>query len=182
MSELVFDKDGRQVWLESLEPPYRLSLPFPMGPYVCLLWANVPNVPADQRRRLCTELIASGCRYLVCGGHECEAWHDTADDAYLAVDPSGVSPDVHVMTTWHEGEPLKDVVFFFLNCADDGLSHRRHLILQIGHDPRHAKTVSELVTKHRFNDELPNYSINPAAGGTAPAESPRRALARRGLC
>jgi len=29
--------------------------------------------------------------------------------------------------------------------------------------------------------EQPNYSINPAAGGTAPAESPRRALARRGL-
>ena len=28
----------------------------------------------------------------------------------------------------------------------------------------------------------PNFGINPAAGGTAPAESPRRALARRGLC
>ena len=29
---------------------------------------------------------------------------------------------------------------------------------------------------------LPNYSINPAAGGTALANSPRRAFARRGLC
>ena len=27
-----------------------------------------------------------------------------------------------------------------------------------------------------------NTGLNPAAGGTAPAESPRRALARRGLC
>ena len=27
-----------------------------------------------------------------------------------------------------------------------------------------------------------NYRLNPAAGGTAPAESPRRAFARRGLC
>jgi len=28
----------------------------------------------------------------------------------------------------------------------------------------------------------PNYSINPPAGGTVPADSPRRAFARRGLC
>ena len=34
----------------------------------------------------------------------------------------------------------------------------------------------------RVNYEPPNYSMNPAAGGTAPAKSPRRAYARRGLC
>jgi len=166
MSELLLKRGSKQVWLETLEPPFLFALPFPVGPFACMLWAE-RGIPAEHRRALCDQLLTSGCRYVVCGGIECEAWHDTADDSYRVIDPTGEASEALVMTTWHEGEPAKDVMFFLLNCTSFGDHNFEHyLILQIGRDLRQAKKLSTLAGKHRFEDDAAQQAHQPAGRRT----------------
>ncbi len=82
------------------------------------------------------EQIATGCRYVVCGGVESEAWEDAADDAYLAEDsPEPVSDELFVMTTSHPGEPADEAAFFFVHntrFGDHDFAH--HPVLMVGED------------------------------------------------
>lgn len=58
-------------------------------------------------------LVASGCRYLLAWGRECESWHDAFDDA--ADEAHGydeIAPEQAVMSTWHEDEDLDEVFWF----------------------------------------------------------------------
>ena len=58
-------------------------------------------------------LVASGCRYMLAWGQECEAWHDAVDDANLeAFDYEEVPEDRVVMTTWHEDDDMEEVFWF----------------------------------------------------------------------
>ncbi len=56
-----------------------------------------------------------------------------------------------VMTTWHENEPLEDVVDFFLTSTDFG-SHEfsNYLVLVVGHDETTGSRLRELVKKRGF--------------------------------
>jgi hypothetical protein len=63
-------------------------------------------------------LVASGCRYMMAWGTECSAWDDAVDDANLAkFDYEQIPDDAHVMTTWHENQPLSEVFWFAVHCA-----------------------------------------------------------------
>ena len=57
-------------------------------------------------------LADSGCLYMMAWGKDCESWHDSVD---LARDQFGygeIPDDKFIMTTWHDDEPLKEVVWF----------------------------------------------------------------------
>jgi hypothetical protein len=58
-------------------------------------------------------LVASGCRYLLAWGKDCEAWHDMVDDAALEAFDYEDVPDEHkVIATWHEDEDREEVFWF----------------------------------------------------------------------
>lgn len=58
-------------------------------------------------------LVRSGCRYLMAWGVQCGDWHDDVDVTNLMrFDFGDVPDDDHIMTTWHEDEPLKEVFWF----------------------------------------------------------------------
>jgi hypothetical protein len=65
------------------------------------------------RSRACEWLVRSGCLYFIAWGDECEAWHDSADDANIAEFEGGEIPDNRfVMTTWHSSESLSEALWF----------------------------------------------------------------------
>jgi hypothetical protein len=58
-------------------------------------------------------LVASGCRFMLAWGKDCDAWQDMVDDANLeAFDYEDVPEQNVVMTTRHEDEEREEVFWF----------------------------------------------------------------------
>jgi hypothetical protein len=87
---------------------------------------------------VCRWLVASGARYVMAWGLECEAWHDAVDEAFLeATDYEDVSDEQMVVSTWHDDEDLADVFWFAKNRANyPALELNTTLILHIADAPR----------------------------------------------
>ena len=132
------------LWLGQLAHPLLFSSPFGDQDFVLLLVIADPAITDDDRNALSKEIVRQGCRYAVCTGDQCSKWHDSIDLAYLATSPDFSPPDDRfVMTTWHEDEPLEDVIFFFRNCtAFDYFTPRHYLALILGEDEKMRETVS----------------------------------------
>lgn len=131
----------RAFFLHALQPGDDLAPPFAGEPYAALVWATQPTTDA-QKHRIAHALIASGCRYVVCGGAQCEAWEEAADDAYLLQD---LPEDDVVMTTSHRGEPPDDVVFYLANATRMHRDFSRYLVLVVGPDEPVQERLTELV-------------------------------------
>ena len=88
-------------------------------------------------------LIASGCRYIVADGTECERWHDIADEQFLAQFPTEPERDANfVMTSWHPAESPKDgILFLVYGTSFEEHDFKEFLVLQFGDD---AMVESEL--------------------------------------
>jgi hypothetical protein len=128
--ERVATAGERQVWLHELARPYRLETPFPGEEYVCILFANDETITPEEQEAISEQLVATGCRYAVCAGHRCSTWDDSVDLAYLATDESFSPPDeTFVTTTWHEGEPIEEVLHFGFNLTG---AFTRFLVLLVG--------------------------------------------------
>lgn len=77
-------------------------------------------VTTEWRDRVSEWLVRSGCLFMLAWGHECSLWDDSVDYANLDQFEFGEIPDEKfVMTTWHESEPLAEVLRF----AADGAAH-----------------------------------------------------------
>jgi hypothetical protein len=64
-------------------------------------------------------LVESGCLYMLAWGEDCSSWDDSVDWAILEEFSYGDIPDGRdVMTTWHENEPLEQVFWFAMHCAN----------------------------------------------------------------
>lgn len=136
----------RAFFLRVLAPGEALDPPFEGTPYPALVWATQP-IPDEQKRRIADALITGGCRYVVCGGAEADAWEDAADDAYIEQDlPEPVPDDRFVMTTSHPGEAAEDVAFFFVHNTSFGAhDFTRYLVLIFGADDCVQARVAEAV-------------------------------------
>src|SRR5687768_13399857 len=97
----------------------------PDRPFTCLIWDHGLSVPSEEQLAVARVLVDAGCRYAVCGGHDCEGWHDIMDHATVFRDLDQEQEGPLVMTTWHEGEAPDEVAWFFLNLTDfDEVSFR----------------------------------------------------------
>lgn len=108
----------RQLHLtQSPAAPWRFVRP-PGEEAYSLLLITLAAVPREEKNRIAAEITASGARYIVCWGLDCEDWHDTLDCAYLQTDENFAPPDERfVMTTWHDDEPLDAAVFHLWFCG-----------------------------------------------------------------
>ncbi len=102
------------------ELPSELRLP--AGNFACLLAWDARGVSADALSSLVEALLRAGAFYFVCWGPDCERIHDIIDQ--LASDPNnalGLPENSCIMTTWHDSEPLRHALWFFLvnSCPDE---------------------------------------------------------------
>lgn len=121
------------VWLDSLDRPFKFYSPFFGDDFVVMLIVNDITITDSERAALSAEIVRQGCRYAVSTGHKCSTWDDSVDLAYLETDPDfNPADDRLVMTTWHENDPLVEVVRFFRwHTAFDDFTPKNYIITGI---------------------------------------------------
>jgi len=118
-----------------IQRPYSFASPFKEAEFAALIYAAAQNIAREEQEALSDQIVASGCRYAVCAGHNCESWHDSIDLADVKRNGGEVRDNNIVMTTWHDDESLEDIVFFFLNNTSfDYFSAARFVVLIVGED------------------------------------------------
>ena len=135
---LLAQINGRTYAATTIRHPSDFASPFSEGLFPCLVWDHQGRFDKAQQRDVAKALLDAGCRYAVCGGKECEAWHDSFDWEFVERhlnDADEVREAEHIMTTWHEGETPDEVAFFFVcNTNFDDHDFTRYLVLHIGAD------------------------------------------------
>ncbi len=109
-----------------------------LGPFKAVVIIEAP-VTVEWRARVSQWLVESGCLYMSAWGLECSLWDDSVDFANLDAFAFGDIPDdKFVMTTWHEDEPLSEVLWFAGHAArhpDVTLEHVVLLHISAQEDP-----------------------------------------------
>ena len=82
------------------------------------------------QERVSDWLVASGCLYMMSWGDDCYSWDESVDWANLRQFNHGEIPDEHfVMTSWHDDQPLRDVLGFAGGCSAHLDDPTRHLLI-----------------------------------------------------
>jgi hypothetical protein len=140
---------GREFHSIALDPPGRFTLPFAAAPYPCLIWDARGGWSEDSRAELLQAVLDTDARYAVCGGTDCERWHDELDQAFvLRYLDDELAADAHfLMTSWHTGASPEEVAFFFAyNTNFDNYDFQRFLVLCLGRDPGLQKRLEVALT------------------------------------
>ncbi|MDB4906244.1 MAG: hypothetical protein JWO05_1028 [Gemmatimonadetes bacterium] len=126
------------------------ALLVPQGTFGCLLWDSAGDWSIEQREALVSHLIQSGCRTLACGGHDCEVWHDLADETLAFLNATQWrTAEQEVMTTWHTEETAQEVVFFVTTTAEvEEPSFGEYLILEVGPAPHFAGELTDALKRY----------------------------------
>jgi len=125
------------------------SLPSRLGKYKCLLLIE-RVVEDDFRNLLSRSLVDSGCLYTMAWGLDCSLWDDSVDYATIEkFGEGGIPDDQFVMTTWHTGDTLEEVVRFakmdaVSSYTDDSLTD---LLVLDFRDESRAEAIEELFKK-----------------------------------
>jgi hypothetical protein len=115
-------------WLQVFGNVAEFEPPFGGAQYLCLLWDSRGGRSVDELSRLSRALIASGIRYAVCGGVECERWHTD--------------------------EPPEEVAFFFIhNTNFNARDFTRFLVLQLGGDWPREQQLRAAIREHALEPE-----------------------------
>ena len=103
-----------------------------LSPFLAIVLAE-EEVTELWQAEISRWLVASGCRYLLAWGRDCEAWHDMVEDAALkAFDYEDVPEEHKVIATWHEDEDREEVFWFAKHRASHpGHSFKATVILDI---------------------------------------------------
>ena len=140
--------EGKEFYHLALRKAADFALPFPPTPYVCLVWDHGAEWSTEERSALTTAVVASDCRYAVCGGTGCERWHDDFDETFLGLVPEAEQEERFLMTTWHTDEPPLEVAWFFAwNTYSDTEPFTRFLVLELGTASQPATVLEPVVRR-----------------------------------
>ena len=145
---LIAEQDDRRFWFLQLEPPYDRLIPGFGMPYVSIVVACDPTITQEQQAEISAQLVATDCRHMLAWGINAISWDTSVDIAFINTDPDFNPPnDRHVMTTWHDHETIRDVVWFALmNTNFDSHEFHDYLALMIG---TNSEIESELIAAIR---------------------------------
>lgn len=165
---VLAENDGKIYARATIDGPDAFAPPFSGALFPCLIWDHDGRFPDAARAAIAKALLEAGCRYAVCGGRNCEAWHDAIDAVFAEThleDPDDVQDTAFVMTSWHDGESPDDVAFFFvLNTNFDAHDFRRYLVLHVVAGLAEDQ-VDAAVRKYALNENA--VQQQHAAGGAA---------------
>jgi hypothetical protein len=99
----------------------------------------------DFKNSVSEWMVRAGCIYMMAWGKECSVWHDTVDEANLAMFDFGDVPvDAFVMTTWHDNDPLSEVFWYAKFAAKHPtLNIRNTVLVHIGSKDHCARLLDE---------------------------------------
>lgn len=154
---VIAETEGRTYVALDIEWPDQFVSPFTGALFPCLIWDHGSRFSEEDRSVLARALLESGCRYAVCGGLGCEAWHDAVDIELVKKhldDPEEVLEKIRVMTSWHNDESADDVGFFFvLNTNFDFHEFRQYVVLHVG-SGQEVERVEAAVRKYALREEV----------------------------
>lgn len=150
----LLHRDEVDLWLSCIKRPYHFVSPFRGSDFALLLVVLDPEINLEERTGVSREIIRENCRYAVCFGVDCSRWDDSIDWVHLETDDSYNPPDDRlVMTTWHEEEPLDEVVKWFRWATTfDSFIPGKFLVCLIGGKETDTMEVERVVTE-QFGDE-----------------------------
>jgi hypothetical protein len=139
-----------------LPRPFKFVPPFEGNEFVALLFVEDKQVTPEEQERLSDQIVAAGCRYAVCAGHLCSSWDDSIDMADLRRNNMETNEKTFVMTSWHEDEPIEDIVFHFFNATwFDHFVPENFLVVFVGGDPEVLVNIrQEVETQTASNQAL----------------------------
>jgi len=147
---------GKTVCAMTIDAPGDIAIPFSGMFFPCMVWDHDGGSSETQRSEVAGRLLDGGCRYVVCGGKDCEAWHDAVDDEIVrrhGGDSHDALAAAHVMTTWHADESPDEVAWFFVRCTNfDDHVYRNYLVLHVG-DGGTREDVDAAVRRHVLAQE-----------------------------
>ncbi|MFO0937639.1 MAG: hypothetical protein U0798_14125 [Gemmataceae bacterium] len=146
---LITQTDDYDLWMDQVDRPYLFTSPFVGEDFALLLIVATPNITNDERAAVSQEIVRQGCHYAVCTGDQCSLWDDSIDFAFLATDKD-FSPRTErfIMTTWHDEEPLDEVVHSFRwNTIFDNFVPQHYLVLILGNETKTVKMVRTVLGK-----------------------------------
>ena len=147
-----------------------LSIKEPFKAILCI----EDDVQSQWRSKVSRWLVRVGCLYAMSWGRSCSEWDNSIDDANLeAFDYGEIPEDKLVVTTWHDDEPLSDVIWFSVHTArHSSVELRETLFLHIGEiTPRDKQAMSR--PDRRQSLRHPHHP---------PAYARRLASCRAGVC
>lgn len=86
---------------------------YPSEFFTLLLCADFENETVDSLSSLTNTLIDKGNVYFCAWGSGCEWAHDIYDEILVERELKA-EKEFHVMTTWHDDEPLEEALWFML--------------------------------------------------------------------
>jgi hypothetical protein len=97
------------------------------------------------KETIAKELAQGNCLYFMAWGSESEAWHDAVDMANIEqFDFLDIPQERFIMTTWHEDEPLSEVLCFCKNSAFHALVELKHtVLLHVSPEPREQDLLEQ---------------------------------------
>ena len=123
-----------------------ISSPFE-DDYALLLVITSPSISVGQRDRITSDIVNSRCQYALTFGHDCEVWHDAID--WTCVGDGSVG-ERFLMTTWHEDEPIEDVVdFLWWNTSYEEFESERLAVVIIGDDSELEMAIRDRLAYHQ---------------------------------
>lgn len=156
--DILAESEGKVYGAVTIQRPDEFVSPFTGLPFPCSIWDHEGHFSHSDRFAVADALLESGCRYAVCGGQQCSAWHDAIDEEWIARhidEPEEVQEAAQVMTTWHRGETPDDVAFFFvLSTIFDGHDFGQYLVLHVGSGPA-TEQLEAAVRKYALNKKEP---------------------------
>ncbi|MBS0563225.1 MAG: hypothetical protein JSR87_01690 [Proteobacteria bacterium] len=121
------------------------ALATPQVPFRCVLLVDC-FVTRQTMRAICEGITDAGCRYAMTWGRNSEDWHDTFDLVVCEYAGAGeVPPNKHMITTWHDGESLGDVIVFAKRVAttsSQGVELANLIVIDLGEVERGALVKS----------------------------------------
>jgi len=137
--------------------PFIFTNPFEGEEFVVLLYVDEKLITPEEQEKLSDEIVAAGCRYAVCAGHQCSSWDDSIDMADLKRNNFETNEKTFVMTSWHEEESIEDIVFHFLNVTwFDDFVPENFLVVVVGDDSEVIGNIrQEVETQTASNQALP---------------------------
>jgi hypothetical protein len=101
--------DVRYIWLKSGDAMPRAEMPAPFKAVILI----EDDVTPEWRDFVSEWLVHSGCLYAMAWGRECSLWDDSIDHASIMRFADCVVPENQsVMTTWHDAEPMGELMRF----------------------------------------------------------------------
>jgi hypothetical protein len=118
--------------------------------YALLLVIASPLVSVGQRDRITSDIVSSRCRYALTFGHDCEVWHDVIDWTCVGDGTVGAR---FLMTTWHDDEPIEDVVdYLWWNTCYEEFASERLAVVIIGVDFELESAIRNRLACHQIEE------------------------------